>query len=58
MGWTVNWFRWKKDEWMKRLNDLNVGERPAGLDSYCHKQVALWDSLAEEASQKFSKLLN
>ena len=58
MGWTVNWFRWKKDEWTKRLNDLNVGERPAGLDSYCHKQVALWDSLAEEASQKFSKLLN
>ena len=50
IGWTVNWFQWKKDQWTKQLNDLNDGERPPGLDCYCHKQVTLWDSLADSVS--------
>ena len=58
MGWTLNWFSWKKDQWIRRLDDLVDGERPPGLDCYCHKQVALWDSLSEQAKQKFSTLVN
>ena len=58
MGWTLNWFEWKKDQWLRRLDDLEDGERPPRLDCYCHKQVALWDSLSEQAKQKFSTLVN
>ena len=57
MGWTVNWFWWKEGEWKKRLGDLVDEERSPGLDCYCHKQMALWDSLADQAQGKFSKLL-
>jgi hypothetical protein len=57
MQWTVNWFRWKTEQWRKRLGDLADKERPPGLDCYCHKQMALWDSLAEQAQTRFSNLL-
>jgi len=57
MQWTVNWFRWKKEQWNKRLSDLEDEERPPGLDCYCHKQMALWGSLADQAQTKFSTLL-
>ena len=46
MQWTVNWFRWKKEQWNKRLSDLEDKERPPRLDCDCHKQMALWGSLA------------
>jgi hypothetical protein len=57
MQWTVNWYRWKMEQWRTRLRDLEADERPPGLDSYCHKQIALWDSLAEQAQTRFSTLL-
>jgi len=57
MQWTVNWFRKKKEGWRKRLRDLEDEERPPGLDCYCHKQVVLWDSLANQAETRFSTLL-
>ena len=57
MQWTVNWFWWKMEQWKKRLIDLADEDRPTGLDCYCHKQMALWHSLAEQAQTKFSTLL-
>jgi hypothetical protein len=57
MQWTVNWFRWKEDQWRRRLNDLENEERPPGLDSYCHKHITLWHSLAEQAQTQFSNVL-
>jgi hypothetical protein len=57
MQWTVNWFQWKVKQWRTRLRDLEEDERPPGLDSYCHKQMVLWDSLAEQAQTRFSTLL-
>jgi len=54
MQWTVNWFRWKKEQWNKRLSDLEDEERPPGLDCYCYKQMVLWGSLADQAQTKFS----
>ena len=57
MQWTVNWFWWKTEQWRKRFRDLADEERPPGLDCYCHKQMALWDSLAEQAQTRFSNLL-
>jgi hypothetical protein len=58
MEWTVNWFRCKEKEWKKRLGDVEDEERPPGLDCYCHKQMALWASLADQAEIKFSSLLD
>jgi hypothetical protein len=40
-----------------RLRDTEDEERPPGLDGYCHKQVALWGSLADQAQNQFSTLL-
>jgi hypothetical protein len=57
MQWTVNWFRWKEEQWSMRLSDTEDEERPPGLDGYCHKQVALWGSLADQAQNQFSTLL-
>ena len=57
MQWTVNWFRRKEEGWNKRLRDLEDEERPPGLDCYCHKQMVLWGSLADQAQAKFSTLL-
>jgi hypothetical protein len=54
MQWTVNWFRWKENQWRQRLKDLDDEERPPGMDAYCHKQVGLWGSLADEARDRFS----
>ncbi|KIM78567.1 hypothetical protein PILCRDRAFT_75318 [Piloderma croceum F 1598] len=58
MQWTINWFRWKEGQWRTRLSEVDDEERPPGFDSYCHKQVALWDSLADRAQSQFSALLN
>ncbi|KAI0245541.1 hypothetical protein BJV78DRAFT_1137879, partial [Lactifluus subvellereus] len=58
MEWTVNWFRYKEKEWKKRLGDVEDEERPPGLDCYCHKQMALWASLVDQAEIKFSSLLD
>ena len=57
MQWTVNWFRRKEQQWGNRLINLADEERPPGLDCYSHKQMALWDALADQAQQKFSTLL-
>jgi len=57
MQWTVKWFLWKVEQWRTRLKDLEEQERPPGLDCYCHKQMVLWDSLAEQAQKRFSTLL-
>src|ERR1700727_2605395 len=57
MQWTVNWFRGKEGEWRKRLQDMEDEERPPGLDCYCHKQMVLWGSLADQAQTKFSTVL-
>jgi hypothetical protein len=57
MQWTVNWFHWKQMQWKKRLKDVENEERPPGLDCYCHKQIALWSSLADQAQTKFSAQL-
>jgi len=57
MQWTVNWFRWKERQWQQRLRDLDDEERPPGLDCYCHKQMVLWNSLADQAEEKFSAQL-
>jgi len=54
MQWTVNWFRWRENQWRQRLKDLDDEERPPGMDSYCHKQVALWGSLADITQDRFS----
>jgi len=57
MQWTVNWFRWKERQWQQRLRDLEDEERPPGLDCYSHKQMVLWNSLADQAKKKFSAQL-
>jgi hypothetical protein len=57
MEWTINWFRWKQEQWRKRLDDLEEEERPPGLDCYCHKQMVLWGSLADQAQTRFTTLL-
>ena len=57
MQWTVNWFHWKETQWKKRLRDVEDEERPPGLDCYCHKQIALWSSLADQAQTRFSAQL-
>jgi len=54
MKWTVNWFHWQENQWKQRLRDVDDEERPAGLDSYGHKQVALWNALADRAQDMFS----
>ena len=54
MQWTVNWFRWKEEQWRLRLNELEDEERPPGLDCYCHKQMALWSALADQAQTQFT----
>ena len=41
MGWTVNWFKQREKQWMERLRQVQDDERAPGMDSYCHKQVAL-----------------
>jgi hypothetical protein len=57
MQWTVNWFWWKEGQWRQRLRDMEDEERPPGLDCYCHKQMVLWHSLADQAQTKFSTVL-
>jgi hypothetical protein len=57
MRWTVNWFRWKGEQWRLRLDDMEDEERPPGLDCYCHKQMTLWTSLANEAENQFASVL-
>jgi hypothetical protein len=57
MRWTVNWFRWKEEQWRLRLNDMEDQDRPPGLDCYCHKQMALWSSLADQAETQFTNVL-
>ena len=57
MGWTINWFKWRERKWMSRLKEVENDERPPGLDCYCHKQVALWGSLANEAQALFNRAL-
>jgi hypothetical protein len=32
-------------------------ERLPGLDCYCHKQMALWSSLADQVETRFFKVL-
>ncbi|KAI0245105.1 hypothetical protein BJV78DRAFT_1141358, partial [Lactifluus subvellereus] len=58
MEWTVKWFQWKEEEWRKRLGNVEDEERPPRVDCYCHKQMALWGSLAEQAETKLSSLLD
>src|SRR5882724_5292586 len=57
MKWTVNWFRWKEEQWRLRLHELDNEERPPGLDCYCHKQMALWSALADQAQTQFTNTL-
>jgi hypothetical protein len=57
MRWTVNWFRWKEKQWRSRLRDMEDEERPPGLDCYCHKQMQLWGSLADQTQTKCSTAL-
>ena len=54
MQWTVKWFRWMEMQWRQRLRDVEDEERPPGLDCYCHKQMVLWSTLADQAQTKFS----
>jgi len=57
MQWTINWFRWKEEQWRLRLNNMEDEERPPGLDCYCYKQMALWNSLADQAETQFTNIL-
>jgi hypothetical protein len=57
MQWSVNWYRWKEQQWKERLSEIDDDERPPALDCYCHKQMALWGSLAAEAQTRFSAVL-
>ena len=45
MQWMVKLFQWKVEQWWRRLGDVTDEERPPGLDSYCHKQIVMWDTL-------------
>lgn len=42
---------------MERLDDLDDDESDAGLRCYCYKQMGLWDMLADDAEQRFGKLI-
>ena len=57
MQWTVNSFRWKAVQWKKRLGEVTDEEQPPRLDSYCHKQIVMWDTLGKRAEAWFSVLL-
>ena len=39
------------------MNDMEDQDRPPGLDCYCHKQMALWSSLADQAETQFTNVL-
>ena len=47
----------REKQWMERLQQVQDDERAPGMDSYCHKQVALWTTLAKQANKQFSALL-
>jgi hypothetical protein len=57
IGFVGRRFCWKEIQWCQRLRDVEGEERPPGLDCYCHKQMVLWSSLADEAQTKFSTKL-
>ena len=57
MGWTVNWFRWKEQQWAERLDQVANDDRAGGLDSYCHKQIGLWREFAVAAGERFVDIL-
>ena len=57
MQWMVNWFQQKEGEWKRRLGDVTNDGHPPGLDCYCHKQIAIWGTLANQADTKFSSLM-
>ena len=57
MKWTVNWFRHQQHSWEERLEDLLDQEREEGLQCYCHKQMALWKALGDDAEQQFSGIV-
>jgi hypothetical protein len=44
-------------QWRLQLNDMEDQDRPPGLDCYCHKQMALWSSLADQAETQFTNVL-
>ena len=56
MQWTINWFRHQERCWEERSECLLDEEREEGLQSYCHKQMALWRALGDDAKQRFSIL--
>lgn len=57
MQWTIDWFRSHHKRWRERLDDLDDDESDAGLRCYCYKQMGLWDMLADDAEQRFGKLI-
>jgi hypothetical protein len=56
MQWTTNWFRNQELCWRERSERLQDEEREEGLQCYCHKQMALWRALGDDAEQRFSGL--
>lgn len=57
IGWTINWFRFREQEWMEQLSNVRNNEWPVGFDSYCHKQMDIWALLARESQRQFKVLL-
>ena len=57
MQWMVKLFQWKAEQWWRRLGDVTNEERPPGLDSYCHKQIVMWDTLGNWMASQLSVLL-
>jgi hypothetical protein len=49
MGWTVSWFKYKKEEWEQRLHKATKH----GHRAYAQRQVLLWERFLLNAQNSF-----
>ncbi|KAG1796220.1 hypothetical protein EV424DRAFT_1334024, partial [Suillus variegatus] len=49
MGWTVSWFQYKEEEWLRRYKK---SVKP-GHQAYAHRQMCLWGNFGSEAENSF-----
>jgi hypothetical protein len=54
MEWTITWYRWQKEKWMKRSERAEMlNTQGNGHVAYAEKQVSMWEKLEVEAQKAF-----
>ncbi len=53
MTWIPRGYRHRADTWMQRMNGLSPGH-----DAFAARQVAMWESLAGDAYERFTEVLS